>query len=57
MSIDFGCSLWPQNLTFHLGTAGQRVPKGRGVSQQAALCTSVESMYWESSQAAGPGTL
>lgn len=57
MSIDFGCSLWPQNLTFHLGTAGQKLPKERGVLQQAALRTSVESMSWESGEAAGAGTL
>lgn len=57
MSIDFGCCLWPQNLTSHLGTDGHRLPKERGVLQQAALCISVESMYWESGEAAGPGTL
>ena len=35
VSIDFGCALWPQDLTFHPGTAGQRLPKEGRVLQQA----------------------
>lgn len=45
MSVDFGCSLWPQTLTFHLGTVGQRLPKEKGVSQQPVAIPVVQSMF------------
>lgn len=55
MSVDFGCSLWPKVLPFHLGTAGRSLPKEGCVLQQAAFCVSAESMCCEGGGAAGPG--